>query len=581
MRILSYLDRMASLALQKAMQCELPPPAIVRPASSPKHGDYQVNGVMPLAKAQGQQPRELAGRVVPHLIDDPAIAAAEVAGPGFINLRLDPQWCYQQLHAMLAQPQRLGVPQVETSEPIVLDYSSPNIAKHMHVGHLRSTILGDALARVLDFIGHRITRDNHLGDWGTQYGLLILGMQHFGSQEALQQRPMDELERVYQQASARAKEDSDFATQARQELAQLHAGSAAHREQWERMVQATRASLEQIYARLGICFDTWRGESSYHDALPETVSDLCAQGLAREDQGAVGVFFSELEHAPAELKRVDTPFLIRKGDGAFLYATTDIATAHYRHQELKAQRCIYVVDVRQSLHFKQLFALLKLQALPMQLDHVGFGTILGADNKPLRTRDGGTVRLAALLDEAEERAQARIHEQGLQIDASALEQAARAIGIGAIKYADLRQNRLSDYRFDWDKLLSFQGNSGPYLQYAYARIQSIFRKGDIKVDELKTVSQPWTLHEASEQALARQLLNFPDVVYSVADSLEPHRLSDHLYALARSFSAFYEACPILNAEPATRTQRLQLAYLSALQLKQGLHLLGIDVVERM
>ena len=583
MRIEREIEIRASSAIAEALGVESA--AMIRPTQNEAHGDYQVNGLLPLAKRLGKPPRELAQPVAEVLKKDAMFSAAEVAGPGFINLRLHPRWVSEQTCAMIADRARLGVPRAEPSQRVVVDYSSPNVAKQMHVGHLRSTILGDALCRMLRFVGHEVVADNHLGDWGTQFGLLIVGMRRWGDEAALQASPIDELERVYRLASAEAKQNETFAEEARHELAKLQEGDANNRAIWQRFVAATRESLEGVYRRLDVHFDVWMGESAYHDMLPGVVQELLERGLARLDEGAVCVFFSEQDAAPAELKRLETPFIIRKKDGAYLYSTSDIATLFYRRDTWNTQRAIYVVDVRQSLHFQQLFALAELLGLSMRLEHVGFGTILGGDGKPLKTRDGGTVTLSSLLDEAEERARARIGEQGLEIAPEALDEAARIIGIGAVKYADLRQNRLSDYRFDWDKMISFQGNAGPYLQYAYARLSSIFRKGEIDVEALWTgASQQGSFEledHAETQALAKHLLRFADLLHQATESLQPHLVCDHLYQLARLFSAFYEACPILKAEGGLRHSRLSLAALAGAQLRLGLSLLGIGVVERM
>jgi arginyl-tRNA synthetase len=555
-------------------------PALLRPTNDPKFGDFQINGAMPLGKKLGRAPREIAGPVAFRMAEDDAIWSAEVAGPGFVNLRVDDGWLAGQLTKDLRDTKRDGVPKVSKSEQILVDYSSPNIAKRMHVGHLRSTIIGDALVRLLRFSGHRVLGDNHVGDWGTQFGLLIVGMRTWGSEQELERAPIAELERVYKRASEQAKEDEEFAARARTELAKLQNGDSENVALWKRFVAATRSSLDEVYDRLGVQFDQWLGESFYHNMLPEVVGQLQQQGLAREDQGAICVFWNELSGVPDELARQKEPFIVQKKDGAYLYSTTDIATVLYRKKHFGTQRAVYVVDTRQSLHFKQLFALADKMGVDMRLDHVGFGTILGPDGKPLKTREGGVVTLESLLDEAEERAAARIRDEGLEIPEDRIADVARAVGIGAVKYADLRQNRLSDYRFEWDKMVSFKGNAGPYLQYAYTRIGSIFRKGEVDRDRVRRRAHIHLEHEA-ESGLARQLMHFGDVVHEAAESYEPHVLCDHLYSLARAFSSFYEACPVLKAEAPTRDSRLALADLTARQLRRGLELLGIEVVDRM
>ncbi len=582
MRIEHHLARLAEQAIRETLELPETAPAMLRRTSDARHGDYQVNGLLPLGKRLGRPPRELAGPVAVRLAQAPAIWSAEVAGPGFVNLRVDPRWLGERLTDDLRDTARDGVPPVEQPETVVIDFSSPNIAKQMHVGHLRSTILGDAIQRQLRFLGHRVVADNHLGDWGTQFGLLIVGMRRWGSQEALERAPIEELERVYRLASERAREDEEVAEAARAELAKLQEGDEENVRMWKAFVEASRRELDRVYERLDVHFDEWLGESAYHDMLPDVVDRLRREGLAREDQGALCIFWTELERpeVPDKLRKQKEPFIVRKRDGAFLYSTTDIATVLYRQEHFAADTSVYVVDVRQALHFEQVFTVARLLGIPMRLVHVGFGTVLGADGKPLRTRDGGTVRLAELLDEAERRAAERIRSEGLDIEEAELDRMARAVGIGAVKYADLRQHRLSDYRFDWDKMISFKGNAGPYLQYAHARIRSIFRKGEVDPAAVASEAEIVLEHDA-ELELARVLARFGDVCHEAADHFEPHRLCEHLYGLARAFSGFYEACPILRAEEPTRSRRLALAALTARQLARGLDLLGIAAPERM
>ncbi len=582
MRIEDHLSQLASRAIQEALDLPDTPEAVLRRTSDPRHGDYQVNGLLPLGKRLGRSPRELAGPVAVRMARDPAIWSAEVAGPGFLNLRIDPAWLAERLTEDLGDTERDGVPRVARSQTVVLDFSGPNIAKQMHVGHLRSTILGDALQRQLRFLGHRVISDNHLGDWGTQFGLLLVGMRRWGSTEVLDREPIEELERVYRIASEKAREDEEVAEAARRELAKLQAGDEENVALWRRFVEASRGALERIYERLDVHFDEWLGESAYHEMLPELVRRLKQEGLAREDQGALCIFWNELPlpHIPEKLRRQKEPFIVRKRDGAYLYSTTDIATILYRKERFDADMGVYVVDTRQALHFEQVFTAARLLEVPMRLVHVGFGTVLGADGKPLRTRDGGTIRLAELLDEAERRAAERMRSEGIDLPEAELEELARAVGIGAVKYADLRQHRLSDYRFDWDKMISFKGNAGPYLQYAHARIHSIFRKGG--TDPAETACQGrLELREEAELTLARELARFGDVCHAAAEHFEPHRLCDHLYSLARAFSGFYEACPVLKAEEPIRSHRLALAALTARQLARGLDLLGIAAPQRM
>jgi len=573
-RVEQQLDALVREAIRSTLGQEAP--ALLRPAA-PEHGDYQVNGLLPLAKQLKRPPRSLAEPLAEKLRELEPIASAEVAGPGFVNLRLAPAWIAKVLLETAADRAQDGVPSVDKRERIVVDFSGPNIAKQMHVGHLRSTIIGEAVCRLLRFVGHTVTRDNHLGDWGTQFGLLIVGMREYGSQEALDREPVDELERVYKLASSRAKTDTAFADAARSELAKLQQGDAANFAQWQRFVAATRVELDKIYDRFGVTFDLWLGESAYEAQLPEVIKLLLERGLAREDQGALCVFF---EGHP-ELGK--SPMIVQKKDGAYLYSTTDIATMLYRRDQLHAERVIIVTDARQVLHFKQLFEIAKRLGITMQLQHVTFGSVLGKDGKPLKTRDGQTIRLSQLLDEAEERASERMRsardEHVIDLNDEEIAALAPVVGIGAVKYADLMQNRTSDYQFDWDKLISFKGNAGPYLQYAHARIQAVFRKGE--VDPSALAVQQLALEHPAEIALGTALLRFADVVHTAAEQCLPHLLCEHLYVVARAFSVFYEACPMLRAEPAQRDTRLVLAWLAARQLHRGLDLLGIAAPDRM
>lgn len=578
MRIERFLDALAQQAIHDALGERAP--AILRKSSDPKHGDYQVNGVMPLAKQLKKAPRELAVPVAVRLAEHAAIEKAEVAGPGFVNLTLRETWIAARLAESLRDP-RDGVPEAETRQKIVVDYSSPNIAKQMHVGHLRSTILGHALVQLLRFQGHEVIGDNHLGDWGTQYGLLIAGLRALGGGDAkAAELSLAELEQIYKDASKKAETDEAFKDEARRELAKLQSGDPANRALWERFVAITKRENDKVYSRLGVSFEWSKGESFYEPMLPHVVEDLLASGIAREDQGAICVFFGEWSDAPPKLAKQKTPFLVRKKDGAFLYSTSDIATIRHR-RELGVERAIYVVDSRQSQHFEQLFAVAQRLGIPMALEHVGFGMVLGQDGTPLKTRDasGKVLTLVSLLDEAEARAAEVIRAQGLDIPEDELEKVARAVGAGAVKYADLRQNRVSDYTFDFEKLIEFKGNAGPYMQYAAARVGSIFRKGGI--DETAIAPETITLDHPAELALGRQLARFADVVHAAADTSQPHLLTDHLYAVAREFSTFFEACPVLKSEGTTRDSRLALCAIAGRQLRRGLAMLGIEVVERM
>jgi arginyl-tRNA synthetase len=582
MRIESFLDKLGTQAIEQTTGERAP--ALLRPAN-PEHGDYQLNAAMALGKRLGKKPRDIAELIREALERHPAVERADVAGPGFVNLRLDLGWVAEQLTDLAKDLTRDGVPSVLAKEKIVIDFSGPNIAKQMHVGHLRSTIIGEALRRLLSFVGHDVIGDNHLGDWGTQYGLLIVGQRAFGDAEAFRSDPLRELERVYKMASEVAKTDASFQDQARAELAKLQRGDPENLALWKEFVNITRRELDATYERLDAHFDLWLGESAYNDRLPGVVEQLQARGFSREDAGAKVIFWKELQAAPKKLKKLGAPFIVQKSDGAFNYATSDIATVIYRHKELECDRALYVVDMRQTPHFEQVFGVSELLGIPTKLEHISFGTILGTDGKPLKTRDvhGNSVPLSALLDEAERRAEARlregIKEKGYNIGESDVQQVARVVGIGAVKYADLKQNRSSDYQFDWDKMVAFSGNAGPYLQYAYARVRSIFGKADERPEDAQG---PIKLATPEEAALSRVLLRFGEVVHQAAEARLPHLLCDHLYDLADVFSSFYAHCQVLGANSSElRTSRLTLCALTARQLKRGLELLGIQVVERM
>ena len=500
-------------------------------------------------------------------------ASWEIAGPGFINFRLDPDWLGQTLLAT-ARDDHLGVDSATNPETIVIDFSAPNVAKSMHVGHIRSTILGDALTRVLRFRGHTVETDNHLGDWGTQFGMLIVGYRSFLDQAAYAQDPLAEMERIYKEVQARTTTDSALADRAREELAKLQQGDAANTALWNEFMQVSRQAFERIYARLNVHFDHWLGESFYNSMLAHVVQDLREKNLARPSEGAVCLFYDE------ETELAETPFLIQKQDGAFLYATTDLATIKYRAETFQPHRIIYVTDGRQQLHFRQLFAAAQSWGHRMALEHVWFGTILGADGKPIKTRAGQPIKLAALLDEAEERARAIVQEKNPSLSSAEQASVARVVGIGAVKYADLMQNRTADYRFSWDKLLALDGNTAPYLQYAYARIRSIFRKGGFTAWQ-PTPDMPVRLLAPEEQALAKYMLRFGDVLLEVERSYKPNLLAHFLYELATHFNLFYQAHSVLKAPQDRQPTRLLLCDLTARYLKTGLDLLGIETVETM
>ncbi|MFA9478386.1 arginine--tRNA ligase [Phycisphaerales bacterium AB-hyl4] len=562
---------------------------ILRPAQNPKFGDYQANLAMALAKQVKQKPREVAEAIVAKLREDTEadrlFETIDIAGPGFINLRLTAEALDHYAAAML-DDDRLGVP-AGPAETVVVDYSGPNVAKEMHVGHLRSSVIGDAIARVLTFQGYDVIRQNHLGDWGTQFGMLIEYLADTGwtpgsAQEAgATDTLIGDLNRLYREAKQKFDADADFADRSRKRVVALQAGDAATVELWRDLVAESKHHFNAVYERLGVSLTDRdvRGESFYNDLLPGVIEGLDTAGLLEESQGAAVVFLEGYQDREGE----PLPLIVRKGDGGYLYATTDLAAARYRVDELGARRVIYVTDARQSQHFAMVFATLRKAGWAddaIRLDHVAFGTVLGPDRKPFKTRSGDTVRLADLLDEAERRAEAVLAEKNTELSANERQEIAHVVGIGALKYADLSNDRIKDYVFDWDRMLAFDGNTAPYLQNAYVRIRSIFRKGQRDADHVR--SETISVLQPTERALVLKLLQWPTTVAAVADSLEPHRLCTFLYELASAYHQFYEQCPVLSADEVTmRESRLALCELVARTLRQGLDLLGIDVVEQM
>ncbi len=645
----------------------------VVPAKDPRFGHYQANMAMPLAGKLGRPPREVAQQIVHHLQVDDLCQEPEVAGPGFINLRLRPEFVAAQLQRLKTDP-RLGVPRVSKPRTVVLDYSSPNVAKPMHVGHIRSTVIGDCLYRVHKFLGHHVIGDNHIGDWGTQFGMILYGYKHFLDADHYRQNPVEELARLYRlvnrlvsyrqqqeelprlrqqeeelrrrlaqlENQAEATEDAkqrkklrrqlqrlqaqlqelhqqiadteaaiaqveadpqlaelarqhpDIAQRVLEETAKLHAGDEENRRLWREFMPACLEALERIYRRLGVRFDVTLGESFYQDRLAPVVEQLLELGVAQESEGAVCVFLPE----------ESAPLIVRKKDGAFLYATTDLATLQYRMERWAPDAVLYVVDHRQSLHFRQLFATARLWAkrvqekdpenplvklLDCELTHVSFGTILGSDGKPFRTRAGDTVGLESLLDEAVEHALRIVSRNddakptGPELSPEQRRRVAEAVGIGAIKYADLSHHRTSDYVFSFEKMMSTTGNTATYMQYAYARIRSILRRGGVDVEALRSSEAPLLLESEQEHRLALALLRFPEAVAEVLVDYRPNLLTNYLFEeLATHFTAFYEQCPVLKApsEPLRRS-RLVLCDLTARVIQKGLELLGIQTVEQM
>ncbi len=550
---------------------------LVRQSAKVQFGDYQANGVMGAAKKMGIPPRQLAEKILEHLDITDIADKVEIAGPGFINIFLSPVWVAQQAEFALAD-EHLNITKV-TPETIVIDYSSPNVAKQMHVGHLRSTIIGDASARTLSFLGHNVIRANHLGDWGTQFGMLIAYLEKKQNENAADMALAD-LEEFYREAKKCYDEDEVFAERARNYVVRLQGGDEYCRTMWRKLVDITMQQNQLTYQRLNVTLteDDIMGESLYNPMLPGIVADLKAKGLAVESEGATVVFLDEYKNKEGEPMGV----IIQKKDGGYLYTTTDIACAKYRHEQLHANRVLYYIDSRQHQHLMQAWTIVrKAGYIPdsMSLEHHMFGMMLGKDGRPFKTRSGGTVRLTDLLDEAHERALTLIREKNPDMDEEELNNIARVVGIGAVKYADLSKNRTTDYIFDWDLMLSFEGNTAPYMQYAYTRVASIFKRAEI--DE-SALTQPISLTQPHEKQLALRLVQFDETITQVAREGTPHVMCAYLYDLAQSFSGFYENCPILSAEnDNVRQSRLKLARLTARTLKQGLETLGIETVDRM
>ena len=530
-------------------------------------------------------PRVVAQEVIDRVDVAELCATPEIAGAGFINFRLKPEWLAAQFAELSGDP-RLGVPEPVETRTVVIDFSSPNVAKPMHVGHIRSTILGDALARIAAFLGHGVVRDNHIGDWGTQFGMLLIGWKTELDRTALAADPLGEMERIYKLISGRCREDAATLEKARAELVKLQAGDAENLGLWQEMTELSQAQFTAIYGRLGVKFDVALGESFYNPQLASVLEDLRARALATESAGAWCVFSDGTlppEEDPFLINDKDgwrpNPALVQKSDGAANYTTTDLATLDYRVKTWAPTEIVYVTDGRQQLHFRQVFAIFRRWQpdVPVKLAHVWFGSILGPDGRPFKTRSGETIKLADLLDEAEERALKLVVEKNPELPDDERREIARIVGLGAVKYADLLPNRQSDYTFSWDKLLSFQGNTAPYLQYSCVRIGSIFRKLEGVYERPSTV----LLTEPAEFALAKKLLQFGEVLPQAFEDYRPNVLANYLYELASTFHGFFEACPVLKSEGATKTSRLALCDTTGRLLRQGLALLGIEVPARM
>jgi arginyl-tRNA synthetase len=555
-------------------------PALIAPGKKAGFGDYQANCAMGAAKAMGTNPRELAAKIVAALDLEGIAEKIEIAGPGFINIDLKPEWLGEQI-AKAQSDARLQVEQVSSPQNVVIDYSGPNLAKEMHVGHLRSTIIGDSLARLLEFQGHNVIRQNHVGDWGTQFGMLIAELEEQLGAKGDEAMALKDLEVFYQQAKKHFDDDEAFANKAREYVVRLQSGDAQMLKLWEQFKTSSLHHSTEIYQQLNVTLkDTdVRGESFYNNDLAPVVKELQDQGLAVESDGAQVVFLQEL----ADKEGNPSPMIIQKQGGGFLYATTDLAALRYRVNTLKANRIMYFIDARQSLHMQQVFTLsrkAKFVDESVSLEHLAFGTMMGSDGKPFKTRTGGTVKLAELLTEAVERAGALVSEKNPDLSADEIAEISRKVGIGSVKYADLCKTRTNDYIFSWESMLSFEGNTAPYLQYAFTRVQSIFRKAGVTPASLINAI---IIGTEQEKTLAIKLLQFSEVLDQVAREAMPHLLCTYLYEIASLYMTFYEACPILKdgIEPDVRDSRLRLCHLVARTIQQGLDLLGIEVMERM
>ncbi|HEY1120511.1 MAG TPA: arginine--tRNA ligase [Haloferula sp.] len=580
MTLIQDLESRLSAAFQQVLGETVD--ATVVAAADLRFGDYQSNAAMAQAKQRKTNPRALAEQVI-NALDLGDLGTADIAGPGFINFKISPATFATRAQAQLADA-RLGVPDIGAGKTVVVDFSAPNVAKPMHVGHIRSTIIGDSLARISRFLGFKVITDNHIGDWGTQFGMILHGWKTLLNEEALAADPIAELLRVYRDVNA-TKEQPGVLETCKAELVKLQAGDAENLAIWQRCIDVSKAGLQKIYDRLDIHFDHWLGESYFNDRLPSLVDEFLEKGLARVSDGAVCIFSDETkapEQDPFKVNRdgnwTDNPSIIRKADGGFLYATTDLATLEYRVDEWKADEIWYVVGVPQQLHFRQIFEAAHRWGKTGEFRHVAFGSILGEDRKLMRTRSGENVGLIEVLGEAVERAAAAIKEKNPDLAGDEAKEVAEIVGIGAVKFAELSQNRLTDYVFAWDRMLALQGDTAPYLQYSHVRIRSIFRKLDGPFDPAGVTLH---LNEDAEINLSRLLARFGEILPQVLDDHRPNLLANYLLELARAFHSFFEACPVLKAEEPIRSSRLALCELTSRVLSTGLGLLGIRCPERM
>jgi len=621
------LDERVTAAMRAALPAEAlakagDAPAVVMPAQDARFGDYQANGAMALAKRIGQNPRDVAEAILKRLDVSDVCETPEIAGPGFINLRFRPDYLFGALGAACADD-RLGVERAKKPETVVVDYSAPNLAKEMHVGHLRSTIIGDALVRMLEFAGHAVVRQNHVGDWGTQFGMHLAYTRRFAHMpfaDMLREHPeLRETENIYQEAKKLFDSDPTFADEARCMVRMLQAGDKDCLDWWSFIRRLTLEHCQLIYRRLGVLltYADVRGESDYNEVLPDIVKALADNDLLTDSQGAQCVFLKFQTGVPKPMflaqDGTPLPLIVQKSDEGYLYATTDLAAIAFRTGCLpeirnppfdfahgpepvegqsairnsnspRAGRILYVVDARQALHFQMVFAVARAADFAperIRLEHIAFGTMMGENGRPFRTREGGTVKLMDLLDEAERRARDLVDQKSPGLSEDERKEIARKVGIGAVKYADLAQNRTSDYVFSWEKMLSLDGNTAPYLQYAYTRIRSIFRRGGHEAETQRCDSSPIPLAAPEELALGKMLLRFPETLSRALEDYRPSVLATYLFDLAQAFTAFYNACPVIQSDEPTRSARLKLCDLAARILSKGLYLLGIDTAERM
>lgn len=542
----------------------------VESAADLRFGDYQSNAAMVLAKRLRTNPREFATKLI-EVMDLGDLAVADIAGPGFINFRVSRSAWSKRMSSLLGDD-RLGVELVSPAQTIVVDFSAPNVAKPMHVGHIRSTIIGDSLSRIARFLGHEVITDNHIGDWGTQFGMIIHGWKTVLNDDDLKADPVAELLRVYRSVNALCSEDDAVREICKQELVKLQGGDEENLKIWEKCVNLSKQGLQGIYDRLDVGFDYWYGESFYNERLAPLVDEMIASGVARESEGAICVFFD------GDAKLDEKPAIVRKADGGFLYATTDLATIDFRVQEWNADQIWYVVGAPQQLHFQQIFEATRKRGQHPSMHHIAFGSILGEDRKLMKTRSGDNVQLVDVLDEAVERADRVIGEKNPDMDPCLRSEVASIVGIGSVKFAELSQHRMTDYVFSWDRMLALQGDTAPYLQYSYVRVRSIFRKLG---DQTNIDPAALAIEADAEVHLARMLVRFGETVPTLLDDFRPNLLANYLLELAKAFHSFFEACPVLKSEGDTQNTRLALCDLTSRVLEKGLGLLGIDVPERM